>query len=205
MTQKYLSYAGIGSRATPPEVLEQMTHAAGELEKQGCLLRSGGARGADQAFEKGITKLDQIEIYVSAVQPMVDACDRLGRQFNLSNDTELPLIRGDTVLCRNIAARYLKTFAQRPEYIQGLFARNAAIICNPTEVWGGSTISPPIEPVAFVLCWAIPEYRGGTNHALRIARAYGVPIFNMATQSLDEIAEGIDRIICLHRADQLLA
>jgi hypothetical protein len=46
-------YAGIGSRETPPEVLEFMETVARGYAMQGTLLRSGGAKGADTAFEKG--------------------------------------------------------------------------------------------------------------------------------------------------------
>lgn len=46
-------YAGIGSRETPPEVMEFMTKCAEQWAQQGWFLRSGGARGADTAFEKG--------------------------------------------------------------------------------------------------------------------------------------------------------
>lgn len=46
-------YAGIGSRATPEDVLKEMTVYAQVLYSLGLTLRSGGARGADQAFEKG--------------------------------------------------------------------------------------------------------------------------------------------------------
>lgn len=53
---KTFTYAGIGSRETPPEVLNQMTELAKELESKGYTLRSGGAQGADTAFEKGSTK-----------------------------------------------------------------------------------------------------------------------------------------------------
>lgn len=46
-------YAGIGSRETPPEVLGYMTALALWLGQIGYVLRSGGAQGADLAFEKG--------------------------------------------------------------------------------------------------------------------------------------------------------
>ena len=45
-------YAGIGSRRTPPEVLQKMQDYAVRLQKLGYILRSGGAIGADQAFER---------------------------------------------------------------------------------------------------------------------------------------------------------
>jgi hypothetical protein len=46
-------YAGIGSRRTPPDILETMTRIAGRLCNMGYTLRSGGAEGADTAFERG--------------------------------------------------------------------------------------------------------------------------------------------------------
>ena len=51
MTKRY--YAGIGSRRTPPSILETMTRLAGRLCNMGYTLRSGGAEGADTAFERG--------------------------------------------------------------------------------------------------------------------------------------------------------
>lgn len=47
-------YAGIGSRRTPLGVLETMTRLAGRLCNLEYILRSGGAEGADTAFEKNL-------------------------------------------------------------------------------------------------------------------------------------------------------
>lgn len=46
-------YAGIGSRETPEHILNQMHAIAVELQARGFTLRSGGAAGADTAFERG--------------------------------------------------------------------------------------------------------------------------------------------------------
>lgn len=46
-------YAGIGSRETPESICERMTEIAEILEERGFVLRSGGAIGADKAFENG--------------------------------------------------------------------------------------------------------------------------------------------------------
>lgn len=51
MTSKW--YTGIGSRETPQDICAVMTDAAAELATRGWGLRSGGAVGADQAFEEG--------------------------------------------------------------------------------------------------------------------------------------------------------
>ena len=53
-------YAGIGSRRTPGRVLTLMTRVAIELAKNGWTLRSGGAFGADTAFERGAGKAKEI-------------------------------------------------------------------------------------------------------------------------------------------------
>lgn len=47
-------YSGIGSRAAPYEALLQCTKIAEFLEHAGFTLRSGGAEGADKAFEVGV-------------------------------------------------------------------------------------------------------------------------------------------------------
>lgn len=51
MTPRF--YAGIGSRETPPAILETMRAAARRLRDLGFVLRSGGAAGADTAFAEG--------------------------------------------------------------------------------------------------------------------------------------------------------
>ena len=46
-------YTGVGARSTPPEMLNIIRNIASVLGKQGWVLRSGGAEGADKAFEAG--------------------------------------------------------------------------------------------------------------------------------------------------------
>ena len=51
MTDKF--YTGIGSRKTPKNTLDHMSFIALFLDKRNYTLRSGGAIGADKAFEGG--------------------------------------------------------------------------------------------------------------------------------------------------------
>ena len=46
-------YAGIGARKTPGGVLVLMREVGAILARDGWMLRSGGAEGADSAFEAG--------------------------------------------------------------------------------------------------------------------------------------------------------
>ena len=53
-------YAGIGSRKTPPAILQIMTNIANKMRVKEYTLRSGGAIGADKAFEQGAGDLKKI-------------------------------------------------------------------------------------------------------------------------------------------------
>lgn len=46
-------YAGVGSRETPQDILNTMYKIGKYLASKGYTLRSGGAIGADTAFENG--------------------------------------------------------------------------------------------------------------------------------------------------------
>jgi len=52
------AYTGIGSRKTPQNILYQMTELAEHLAECSWILRSGGAKGADTAFEEGAKRKD---------------------------------------------------------------------------------------------------------------------------------------------------
>ena len=58
-------YAGIGARTAPAEVLELMEGLAERLAGKGWVLRSGRAKGADSAFERGCDRASgRKEIYL---------------------------------------------------------------------------------------------------------------------------------------------
>jgi len=65
-------YAGIGSRITPYDIQCLMTKLATALEMRGYILRSGGAAGADRAFENGVLCYANKEIFL----PKVKTCER---------------------------------------------------------------------------------------------------------------------------------
>ncbi len=151
-------YAGIGARATPPEVLSLMTRAAFALTKRGYVLRSGHAIGADSAFERGAGRDAQIFLpaagwrgSVSAFHPEALGAEVWGR-------------------ARTIAAAHHPAFAGLSAFVQALHTRNVFQVL-------GSSLDSPAE---FVLCWtADGEASGGTGQALRIAVSHAVPVFNL--------------------------
>ena len=163
------AYAGIGSRSTPPEIQDQMTMAATQLSYHDLILRSGGADGADAAFERG-AEPGKKEIFLP------------WRGFN----------RNPSPLCTplqeayDIAAHYHPVWDKLSDAVRRIMARNSHQIL-------GASLN---DPVLFVLCWTpngIGE--GGTGQAMRIAEAHGIPIFNMRVMDLEEIGDRINQLI----------
>lgn len=71
-------YAGIGARATPHSTLRLMTSIARWLAALGWVLRSGGAMGADRAFEAGA---EGKEIFLPT-EPIPEAAFTLTSRFH---------------------------------------------------------------------------------------------------------------------------
>lgn len=91
-------YAGFGSRETPRSVCLTMTFLGTFLCSSGWILRSGGAKGADQAFETGVRKDHMKEIYratdpisreafelAEMFHPAWDSCDDYARKLHARN------------------------------------------------------------------------------------------------------------------------
>ncbi len=151
-------YAGIGARATPPEMLSLMTRAAFALLKRGYVLRSGHAIGADSAFEHGAGGGAQIYLPVPGWRGSASA---------FHQGTPGAEIWGRA---RAIAAAHHPAFAGLSTFVQDLHTRNVFQVL-------GVRLDSPAE---FVLCWtADGEASGGTGQALRIAATYSVPVYNL--------------------------
>ena len=90
-------YAGIGSRSAPFDVCTKFRDVARKLEEKGFTLRSGGAIGADQAFEQGVTQPKMKEIFrwkqctenaeklASTIHPAWDRCNDVARKLHGRN------------------------------------------------------------------------------------------------------------------------
>lgn len=158
MERPRLTYAGIGSRRTPPEVLELMTKIGRRLAQRGWLLRSGGAVGADQAFFKGAWSVrGATEIYLP--WPGYE-----GQREGVA------LYRPHPEAFR-IAEQFHPAWGKLTEGGKKLHARNVHIVL-------GCDLS---SPVRFIVCWTPGgKLSGGTAQALRIGQALNIPIVNLA-------------------------
>lgn len=143
-------YAGIGSRETPKEFLDLFTRVAKYLSTKDCVLRSGGAKGSDQAFESGAIHK---EIYLPWK----------GFEGNNSN----LIVKDERAF--EIAEKYHPRWAYLSQGAQKLQARNSHQIL-------GHDLNSPSD---FVICWTKGgKGDGGTGQAIRIAKDYNIPVFD---------------------------
>ena len=156
-----MHYAGIGSRRTPPDVLARMTATATALDLCGYTLRSGGAVGADTAFERGVLS-GRKEIFLP--WPFFNTH---ASQLHLSNP------RLYITQAMELAAAHHPAWNRCDFRARSFHARNCFQVL-------GARLD---DPVAFVICWTPRgELVGGTALAIRIAHAYGVPVHNWGAE-----------------------
>jgi hypothetical protein len=166
-------YAGIGSRDTPDQILKVMTDAAGQLSKDGWLLRSGHARGADQAFENGAG--DKAEIHLP--------WDGYNYGRIVNPKFIVPKIEPALV---DIASRWHPKWEKLPVEEKLFMVRNTSIVL-------GTNL---LHPVRMVVCWT-PRglLKGGTAHAIKVAQAYDIPVFNLAnSEDWDKLTAFVEEI-----------
>lgn len=152
-------YAGVGSRETPRAVQNEMTAIAQRLRTLGFVLRSGGADGADTAFERGAGP--DKRVYV----PWIGFKGRHGENMVVVGRD--PGLQATAAQCH--PAWWKLSAAGRM-----LHTRNVA------QVLGYS----PEDAVnsSFVVCWTPgASGSGGTGQAIRIAQKYGVKVYDLAS------------------------
>lgn len=164
-------YAGIGSRQTPRDVLLTMKMLAVELAQRSFILRTGGADGADAAFEEGCNEGNgTIEKWLP------------WRNFNNHFDGLYPTQHHvDIASTVHPRWKYLTTGVKK------LHSRNVGQIL-------GSDVD---TPVSFVVCWTpdgcinektLSKDTGGTGTAIVLASRLWIPVFNLAnTNALTEL------------------
>ena len=173
-------YTGIGSRETPPEVLDSMEEMAIQLAKMGWVLRSGGAPGADQAFEEGsaLADWDLREIFLPWPNFEADA-----REPYRNKDKEFPF---PTQEAHVVAAEHHPRWRYLSQGAQKLHARNVH------QIMGIDLLTP----TSFVICYTVGgKGGGGTGQALRISNAYDVPVIDLGGMSFEDAVRVIGEIV----------
>lgn len=164
-------YTGVGSRKTPEDVLELMERIAIHLKNLGYILRSGGADGADTAFEKGAGDLK--EIYIP------------WKNFNGNKS----ILYNPSQKAMSIAEKFHSAWDKLKPAVKKIMARNSHQVLG-FDLQG---------PSKYVICWTQDGRKiGGTAQAIRIAESYRIPIFNLGkTENTEYIQECLNKKIDL--------
>lgn len=164
MTSKY--YAGIGSRNTPTPICEAFTRVAKVLNQQGWTLRSGGAYGADTAFESGAG--ENKEIYL----PWKD--------FNGGKGICLEDLNSED---RSFATRMARH--AHPNYDILKPAVKKLMDRNSLQVFGQAENDKRVQS-SFIICYSPGgKLWGGTSQALRLADMADIPVIDLAQDAMD--------------------
>jgi hypothetical protein len=167
-------YTGVGSRETPPNVLDEMRLLAQALARAGWVLRSGGADGADSAFESGARDVSgPAEIFL----PWKGFNNNLSDRF------------GVTETALTLASKVHPAWDRLGQGPKKLHARNCYQVL-------GENLD---QPSALLICWT-PDgcetersrsiRTGGTGTAIALATRHGVPVFNLSVpESKRRLAE----------------
>ena len=177
-----VAYAGVGSRATPPEVLAGMSDLARVLGDAGFALSTGGADGADRAFETGALHTDA-PVTVHTPWPGYNGY-RPGRDPESDIDVIHPrpgdAVRGQSF--EHLARKHHPAWERCRRGARALFVRNVSILAGALDDEG------TVLPVRAVVAWnpngsAHGREAGGTGHTLRVAADLGIPVVNLSDRT----------------------
>ena len=171
-------YTGIGSRNTPSEICAVMFDIAYQLARTGWTLRSGGAQGADEAFESGV--LSYAKAY-KVDRPMEIYIPWHGFNGASIHNHGYGVVTDEITVAKayNIASTIHPNWNACSRGAKQLHMRNIFQIL-------GENLD---NQTKLVICWTKDGKRqGGTGQALRLAESLNIPIIDLA------LAGALDRV-----------
>lgn len=147
-------YAGIGSRETPKDILIWFEQLGAYLSRKDFVLRSGGAKGADKSFENGCDRAKgPKEIYLPWKNFEGSSSDMV-----VNNPNAFTIAEKFHPYWHNLSGGAKSLQARNSHQVLGLDLETHS---------------------RFVICWTRNgKGSGGTGQAIRIAKAYNVPVFD---------------------------
>lgn len=150
-------YTGIGSRETPLNVIKEFETLSSRLNSCGYILRSGGANGADSAFEKNAG--DNKEIFLP------------WKNFN-GNSSSLYIDDENKNTLFDIARKLYPDWDIATHGVKLLHARNVQQVLG--QIPGISQKSD------FLICWSDrdPSQSRGSMFAINLAKMHNIKVYN---------------------------
>lgn len=146
---------GIGSRETPDAKLKRMRQLGQLYAENGWTLRSGGAQGADSAFEQGFDLVNgKKEIFLP------------WKGYNGNKGTNIAVPEAAYAM---LDLHFPSAIGRTPS-VRSLLARNCQQVL-------GENLDTPAD---LVICWMKSiTPAGGTKYAVLLAKKYGIPVINL--------------------------
>lgn len=161
-------YTGVGSRSTPDNILSLMEDIAFKLSQDKWILRSGGAEGADTAFEIGA-----LNSFTEVVPEIYLPWNGFGGDRKIIDGIYVPSEWNNWTRAMEIASKIHPAWDKLTRGPRALHARNTYQVM-------GKDLNTPSK---FLICWAKPtksgEVSGGTRTAVVLAQQNNIPIFNL--------------------------
>lgn len=159
------TYTGVGSRNTPDRILDIMEHVGYVLVRRGYVLRSGGAEGADKAFEAGCDAAQgSKKIYIpwSGFNNYISDGMSVMTLDQGNRDGAIDIIKDVHPAFNRLSRGALALHARNVYQVMGIYLDS---------------------PSQFLLCYAPTDKdgvpTGGTRTAWVVAQMFGVPRFNL--------------------------
>ncbi len=173
-----ICYSGVGARKTPGPVLDLMFQIGLSAARKGLRLRSGGADGADLAFEEGAASAclgAAWEVYIP--WPGYNNIDASAEGFHVLKSSHVE--RNLTLL--------VESGAMSRSHRNSLSSGAAALHARNCHVVLGIDLA---SPSSFLVCWTPGgEDTGGTGTAIRLARHYEIPVYNLFSERDRQLLE----------------
>ena len=169
-----MHYTGVGARNTPKKILKLMKKIGYYMVSKNVILRSGGAEGADTAFQKGCEKWCK--------ENNVKFKDRqcIIIPWNNFNNHTVNVDKGITT--DNHWLSYDITIDTHPNDKNLKDAHMKLMQRNVTQVYGYE----PHDQSGLLICWTpdgavekTTQISGGTGQAIRLAINGDVEVFNL--------------------------
>jgi hypothetical protein len=169
-------YTGVGSRETPVPILQLMHNVAYKLRNEDWILRSGGADGADTAFEQGAYTAvchGNVVWYEGSAEIYLPWRGFGDSDSSLYHESLPPSSVKKAV---DIAKSIHPNWAACSSAARKLHARNVY------QVLGKDCGTPS----KFLVCWTEFGLRkGGTRTAIVLAERYEVPVYNLGDLKIE--------------------
>ncbi len=215
--EERIPYTGCGSRQTPAPVLDLLAEVSEALTTD-FYLRTGDARGADEAFVRGVTKSGQegagvvygpcgsrdISPKARLQEKQYTSDGRLVRWLSLAHHPAPSKLTsmGEALMARNLYQLVGRRIYPRtildlwnvddpeklPEDLHEAWCEAEARAIKD----GLSFAEERASRSGFVLCWTPKGHHvGGTGHTLRLAQALDIPIINLGKKDSPTTLDGV--------------